>query len=470
MVNVASGYDDLPVIVNDGFLCQYDDRKQRFNGDRERCGMIFLSAGMNMALGLGWYHYSLYNSAKHFSYSWFIGVIIGNILSAPLVNFIPKKFILGLSTFLILLEGILFTSAPHHYDSLMAARYFNGIGVGLAIVPFLIHASEVSTNANRGSYLALEQYSVSLGIAVQMVYASLWSYTVDFPINCLHGILDICFAVLAFIFLFYFVESPVTYIRKGEDGLALESLAKLRRPVGVTAEVRALFEQHKAYVSDQDSITMAESLRQGLLPLVKMILYRSLMLAFCYSLPLNAALQFSIVLNDQSWAPTTVGFTRALGSVLAICLMNYVDRKIPSILSAIIVGGLLIGLGLIFRHTESILIANEMTTAMILCIVLQLFGGYFAPYTSVYLAEAFPLRMKPYLMDCCIIIEQILHIILIETYKYLYMGTNLLVQGIIIMAIFLLIGLTMPETRKTSLAEAQRRFRKWIYIMLDIEV
>ncbi|XP_073832443.1 facilitated trehalose transporter Tret1-like [Musca autumnalis] len=431
-------------------------------------GIIFLSAGMNMALGLGWYRYSLLNSATHFCYSWFIGVIIGSILSAPLINFMPKRFILSLSTFLILIEGILFTCAPHRYGTLLAGRYFNGIGIGLAIVPYLINASEISANSNRGSCLATEQYSVSIGIALQMLYSSLWSFTVDFPINCLHGIIDIMFAVVAGVFLFYFIESPIGYIRKGEDGLALETMARLRKPQGVTGEVRSLFEQHKAYVREQDNLSMQQSLHKGILPLAKMIFYRSLMLAFCYSLPLNYALQFSIVMNGRTWAPAVAGGCRFLGSLVAICVVDYVDRKIISIMSAIIVGGLMVGLGLIFRNNANILIATDMNTAMVLCIVMQLFAGFFAPYSSMYLGEAFPLRTKPYLMDACVIIEQILHIVLIEAYT-LNMGTNLFVQGIIIMVVFLLLGLTMPETRKTSLAEAQRRFRKWLYIKLDIE-
>ncbi|XP_005186692.1 uncharacterized protein LOC101890101 [Musca domestica] len=432
--------------------------------------MIFLSAGMNMALGLGWFQYSIYGSAKHFCFSWFIGVIIGTILTAPLVNFMPKRYILSLSTFLILIEGILFTSAPYNYDSLLAGRYFNGIAIGLTISPFLISASEIAANSNRGGCLALEQYSISLGMAVQMFYASLWSYSIDFSINRVHGIIDIVFALLAGIFLYcFFVESPVSYIRKGEDGLALETLAQLWQPKGVTTPVRSLFEQHKAYVRDQDNLSMAESLRQGLLPLVKMLFYRSLMLAFSYSLPLNLAMQFSLVLSGYTWIPIVAGGVRVLGSIVALCMVDNVDRKIPSILSAIIFGGIMIGIGLIFRDLENLLIASEMTAAMILCIVMQLFAGFFTPYTSVYVGEAFPLRVKPYLIDICVIVEQIIHIVLIETVS-LYLGTNLLVQGVIIMVVFILLGLTMPETKKTSLAEAQRRFRKWIYIKLDIEV
>lgn len=370
---------------------------------------------------------------------------------------------------MILIGGILFTSSPESYDTLLAGRYFNGMAIGLTIVPFLLQASGIASPTNRGSCLALEQYSVTLGLTIQMIFASVWSVSFNFSINRMHGIIDIAFAVIAAGLLLKFVESPIDYIRKGEDAMALETLVALRIPREVTPEVRALFEQHKAYVREQESFSMGQALCQGLLPLVKMIFFRSMMLAFSYSLPLNAALQFSMILNNYTWAPIVAGCVRTLGAIIALCLADKVARKVPSILSAVIVGALIIGIGLIFGKIENIINSSEMMTAIILYFVAQAFAGFFTPYTSIYMAEAFPLRVRPYLMDVCVILEQIIQIILIET-SSLYLGANLLTQGIMIVVIFLLLGLAMPETRRTSLAEAQRRFRKLFYIKLDIEV
>ncbi|XP_013109544.2 solute carrier family 2, facilitated glucose transporter member 12 isoform X1 [Stomoxys calcitrans] len=433
-------------------------------------GMIFLSAGMNMALGLGWYQFSLFGTPYHFCFSWFIGVMIGTIVTAILVNFIPKKFIMALSTLMILIGGILFTSVPQSYDCLLIGRYFNGIAIGLTIIPYLMNASEISTSSNRGICLALEQYCITFGIMIQMIYASLWSYTLDFPISRLHGIIDIFFALLAAGFLFLFVESPIDYMRKGEEQMALETLGRLRQPRGINREVQFQFEENKAYVCDQESMSMEQAFRQGLVPLVKMIFFRSMMLAFCYSVPLNAALQYSTFINSSSWAPSVVGVVRVLGAILSICLVDNIGRKLPSIFSAIIVGGLMIGIASLMRDVSGSLISSGMNSVMILSIVLQLFAGFFTPYGSVYMGEAFPLRVKPFLMAVVVLLEQMLHIIFINTFLWADLGVSLMTQGIMIVAIFMLLLLLMPETRKTSLNEAQLRFRNLFNTKLIIEV
>ncbi|XP_075156701.1 solute carrier family 2, facilitated glucose transporter member 3-like [Haematobia irritans] len=432
--------------------------------------IIFLSAGMNMALGLGWYQYSVTGSTFHFCYSWFIGVIIGTILTAPLVNFIAKKFIMGLSTLLILIGGILFTSVPDNYATLLTGRYFNGLAIGLATVPFLMNAGEIAANSVRGVCLAMEQYAITFGIMIQMIYASLWSYTFNFPVNRVHGIIDIVFAIIAGIFLIFFVESPIDHIRKGDEATALDILGNLRQPKGITREVQLQFEEQRAYVREQDALTMQQSFKEGLVPLVKMIFFRSMMLAFSYSLTLNAALQYSSIFSGNTWAPSVAGCARAVGAIIAICLVDNIGRKFPSIFSAIIVGGLLIGVASLFRTVGSILILSDMNSSMILIIVMQAITGFFSPFASIFIGEAFPLRVKPYMMGICVILEQIIHIIIIVTLSSTYMGVCLLVQGIMIVAVFLLLLFSIPETRKTSLAEAQRRFRNVFNTKLNIEL
>lgn len=53
-----------------------------------------------MAQGLGWsLNESVFNSTLEFQYSWFIGVIIGAVVSALTVSFLPKMifYVRGIS-------------------------------------------------------------------------------------------------------------------------------------------------------------------------------------------------------------------------------------------------------------------------------------------------------------------------------------------------------------------------------------
>lgn len=364
----------------------------------------------------------------------------------------------------ILVGGILFTSDPYDVDTLITGRYFNGIGIGLALIPFLMNASEIADFAYRGACLSVEQSSISMGIAIQMIYASYWDTSVDFAANRLHGILDIIYGLLAAASLYSIVESPVDLIRKGRDDAALESLARLRQPRYVTTETHALLEEHKSYVREEESMTFIESFSKGVLPLVKMLMFRSMMLTFCVSLPLNMAVQYSTIATGGTWAPTVAGIFRIIGGFIAVGLVDNANRKIPSIFSILAIGCFLIGLGSLFQYLNSILNYDDMNSAMYSYMFLQLFAGFFVPYTSVAMGEAFPLRAKPILMAIVVIVEQVLHIIFINTIS-VYIGDNLMSQGIITVIVFLLLGVTMPETRNTSLAEAQKRFRKLINLL-----
>ncbi|XP_075157436.1 galactose-proton symporter-like [Haematobia irritans] len=425
--------------------------------------MIFASAGMNMAMGLGWAEVSPYTLLSHFCYSWFIGVIIGTILAVPLRKFIPKKWIIVAAALFVLIGGLLFTSVPYNYDALLAARYINGIATGLVTVTFLIHASEISVDFSRGKCLVNEQYFITLGVVLQMMFASDWSSTISMPVHRIHGVLDILFAILSGILLKLFIESPIDELRKGNEAGALNCLARLQRPEGVTSYTYLVLEQHKAYVRDQENLTLGESFKQGLLPLFKMLIFRSLTLAFFYSLPLNFVLRYSILLNGKGYIPAIAGVCRFIATAIPYAMIDSKNRKLPSTIAIVILGGLLIGEATLFLNLRDMLNTSGLYTAMILYIVIQAVFGFFAPYTSAYMGEAFPLQAKPYLLAICVIAEQIIQIILIETFK-LPPGNGLLVEGIITVIFGLLLMLIMPETRNTSLTEAQRRFRSFLYM------
>ncbi|XP_073831790.1 uncharacterized protein [Musca autumnalis] len=426
--------------------------------------LLFTSGGMNMAMGLGWTETALYSLSKHFCHSWFIGVIIGTVLSVPLCYFLTakKKWIMVTSACLILVDGILFASLPTDYDNLLAARYLNGIAIGLIVVPFLIHASEIAVDSFRGSCLMTEQYALTFGIAIQMIYTPFWPLSLDFPPNRLHGIFDIIFGIFPLVFITYFTESPIDYIRIGDDMAALNSLARLQYPQIITANTHAALEQQKFYYQEEKYRSSGKCCGHSALPLIKMLLFRSAMLAFSYNLPLNLTLRYSVLLNGATWAATVAAICRVFGAFLAFIMVDHAARRGPSAISAIIMSSLLISQASMFGNISSdVSNISGLDAAMSLYIVIQAFGGFFACYTSVYLAEAFPWRAKPSFMAFCVIVEQIVQIVLIETIS-LRFGDNLLAQGIVALVVGVLFYFVMPETKNASLAEAQESFRNLI--------
>uniref|UniRef100_A0A1A9W1W1 Major facilitator superfamily (MFS) profile domain-containing protein n=1 Tax=Glossina brevipalpis TaxID=37001 RepID=A0A1A9W1W1_9MUSC len=433
--------------------------------------LIFLAAGLNLAQSLGWNEFEA--TSIHFYLSWFIGSIIGCILSIPLVLLIAKKYIMASCSCLILIDGIISVSAPESEVALIAARYLNGIAVGVVTITFLIHASEVAVKSYRGSCLAMEQYAISFGIIIQVIYISLWG-EVDFPSNILRGIFDILFGLLAFISaLIFTIESPVYYLRQGNETMALDCLARLERPKGIKTTTYALLEEHKSYLRENEKYDIVESFKLSLVPLVKLILYRSLMLTFGFSLPLTIAVKMGALLSlgPESWPFIVYAALRVFGSLITLFTVDTLGRKIISLLSLILIGALLIPIGIFFSNHYNVLDKQKMAIVCTLSLLIQFFAGIFAPNTSAYMGEAFPLDVKPYLLAVCVIAEHLINIIIIsalttKTTTIDSLSQYFLTAGIVIIFLFLLFCAVMPETRKTSLSQAQSRLQKLLYLKL----
>ncbi|XP_073828818.1 galactose-proton symporter-like [Musca autumnalis] len=415
---------------------------------------IFISGGMSLAQSVGW---SNTISDRHFFYSWFIAVAIGALVSILLAYVLPKKFIMAAASVLTLAGGIIFTSAPRNMDALVAARYLNGLAVGLATVTYLIYASELPRNRIRGVCLGLEQFSLSLGIAIQMITSSQWSATSNFSANCLHGILDIILAILAAGSLVYFIESPVDYIRWSNDTAALECLSQLQPVPSINMDTNRRLDELKEYVQEQENMSPQELLQHSVVPLIKMIFLRSMLLSFTYSAILTSLLLFTSVVVGISWTPILAGCLRMFGSAITLIVVDNLARKIPAVVWLLIMGGLMIPMAGIINNSMNLLNTHKMSTVVSIWICIQFFAGLYSPIGSTFMGEAFPLRTKSFCIAFCVILEQIVQIIIISQVSIGSDG-SLMVMGVMIVVAAALCVITIPETKKTSLREAQQRF------------
>lgn len=422
---------------------------------------IFLTSGMNLALSLGYY----YNPVKtHFLFSWFIGVIIGALLSAFLMQVFIKRYFVLLSSFLIVVAGILYTTCPDDAKVLLAARYINGIGTGLITVPFIVHCSEISGTPKRGFELGLEQLCIAVGIFIQATYIALWNPESSFSPTRVHGIFCLGFGLGALGLAYLVIESPIFYIRRANDAQALNSLTCLQLPTILSDEKKLLLEEHKNYVMLNEYFGTGNSFLRGLAPLLSMTFYRAA-LAFSFSLPYNSQLYFATAMSyEGQWTSAVYTALRVLGVFTAISMLDIIGRKVIGLLGLLVTGGLGIGIAVIFAYISNWVQEDQMSLVSVLFMIMQFFAGLYAPTTSVYLGEAFPMLVKPFFITFCICVECTVHIIVICTFTlelhsmYVF---NTFTYAFMFFC-FLLFLFTIPETKLTTLNEAQERFRSWI--------
>ncbi|XP_005186711.1 uncharacterized protein LOC101893376 isoform X2 [Musca domestica] len=418
--------------------------------------LLFISGGMAFAHGLEWASFRVTGFTQHFHSSWFIAMMIGTVISMQISKYIPKKFIMLTSSLLILAGGIIFLADHSTIDALVAGRYLNGIAVGLLTTQFLCHTGDISRVNERGACLGLEQFSLTLGMTVEMIITTQWGVESHLSANRLHGLLDVVLALLSAIALWYFVESPVDFLRMRDEPSALASLARLQRPPKVNKNTSVLLQEHSAYLSEQENL----GARSWLGPLAKMLIFRSMMLAFTFSLPLSKILEHSAATNVEQWPIITTACLRLVGSFVALVVIDKVGRKLPSLFASFCAGALMLAISVICLHrlhrlTDSTL----MSYVAVLCMALQFSAGLFAPISSAYMGEAFPIKAKQYCVAACVILEQVIHAgVIVANVGYGVRGL-LLAESIMILIASLYFCLTMPETKHKNLREAQKMFR-----------
>ncbi|XP_053947772.1 arabinose-proton symporter-like [Anastrepha ludens] len=421
---------------------------------------VFLTGGFHLAVSVGW---SFYAYDLHFKICWFIGIAIGCVLAALLINWTRRRLFIVSPTLLVNVSAIVTIAACENTIALIAARYLNGIAIGLTTVSFIIHASEIASEYHRGFCLSLEQIGLIAGAYIQILYTALWSEELEFNPYCLQGIFCIVFGVVALALSYTSIESPVLHLRQGDEPEALNCVVRLYRPNIMSNSKQAIFDKLKEYVTINESISSKKSLLWSLSPLLRVLVYRS-MLSFIVALPITQALilseRISNVISIVNWPPILYGLLAAMGALVGWATMDAIGRKAVSLFSLLCVAGMTIGVGIIFHNPLWVADSTKMAIACALLMIAQIFGGIFAPSTTVYLGEAFPLQWKRFFIALTVIVQYMVDLIIVCTFTFTTHNEFVfcITAGVIMFVGVVVFSFTMPETRKTTLKEAQEQF------------
>ncbi|EDV93826.1 GH19544, partial [Drosophila grimshawi] len=436
----------------------------KYNHYNYVCMVLFSYGGMDMAQGLGWNMYTGNADTQQFSFSWFIGFIIGAVLGALAVTHVAKFYFYCVAIVTNLVDAIICVSAPYNYDAMVAARYIGGIGIGFATIAFLIHNSEAAPDTARGKWCAVEQSGMGLGIAVQVIMDSDWNPYNNIAANQVHGIIGIVFSLVAIGILILSVESPIYHLRRNNYNEASDCQWQLLEKKATSKDYDAAFEEKKTYVSEGVHESIGHDLAVAVVPFIKMLICRCLV-AFSFSIPLTQTIIASTIVwqgTMYAWPIIVWRVLRFLGTIIGIVVMDFLGRKLLTIVGLACMGGLMLGMASIYSNVLFTISTYYMGELCRISMVFQMFAGLFVACTPAYLGEAFPMRIKPFLIALIVIIEQLIHIIVICTFKtslhtfYQYY----LAVGIILLVCMVFLLITLPETKKTTLREAGHRFRR----------
>lgn len=431
---------------------------------------LFIYGGMDMAASLGWSQPYSVLLFTEYSYCWFVGVIIGALATTLTMSFLPKLVYYVFGALMQLTGSIIFTAAPADYSACLAARYLAGLGIGLITVPFLIHNAEVASNNLRGVNGGMEQCGLALGIFFQVIFTTEWTSLIDSNPNEIHGIIGIVVSLFGLAMTALVVESPIFFLRRNMENKAQQSQEKLLRhnPGGVSAALK----EARRYVAESDNRTLGEELVASVMPFLKMLLFRCFV-AFSFSLPLTMSIISSTAVAEKGlslWPIYLFGVLRVIGVMVALIFLDTLGRKAVSLVGLLVMAGLMLGLAGLYANVTNLISFNLMTSACNIALAFQVFAGLFVCSSSAYMGEAFPMRVKSFLVGVIVIIEQIVHIVVIACVSSVpnkdFFFQYFLAVGIIMLVGTIFFTVSMPETKKMTLRKAGHRFQKWYDVQM----
>ncbi|XP_043648465.1 solute carrier family 2, facilitated glucose transporter member 5-like [Drosophila teissieri] len=427
-------------------------------------GLIFISGGMNIAWAIGFRGPIYYQSTKHNYIAWFIGAIIGALVTMALTNKVAKKYVLQFASVLVAIGGLIIACTHNNGAGTTAACYLDGIANGLVFAPFMALVGEISVPYMRGRTSAsLEQLCFGSGIFIQILYVSYSSppYYNDFTTENTKGVLSTIFGVLALIIgSFKTIESPVLMLANNDEQAAIDALRRLQKPAVLTEETYELLAEHKRYLAYNKDMSKGESISKAL-PTFLRLAYLRVLNAMSISSYVANTYAIAIILSNglahlNSWY-VGFGLCRLLGTLIPSFCMESLGRKKPAVF------GLLVSCGLAFAVGSQYNVYAYMSQVSVLIMIFEFFAGLAFSSNSAYLAEAYPMGVKQHFIGFTFVTEIFVFLIInVCDFKFVYAHNYFYAMGAMYLAGFILGVLTLPETRRMTLRGAQEQFSSFV--------
>ncbi|XP_001353706.2 uncharacterized protein [Drosophila pseudoobscura] len=453
-----------------GTCCNQDRRNQPQANAIGAAALIFLSGGLHIAWSIGFDSLLELEVSSHLRISWFIAAIVGALVGGFFSRRFTYKQLMQTCAMLTVIGGTVMGARRFNVRAMLVARYLNGFGNGLALAPTLAMAGELSVYYKRGTTASAgEQWPTTLGIFVQIVCSASWDTESEFTVEQFQGVLSAILGVIAICMAWLLtIESPVDLLGWGDDQGAIDALSRLHRPRAVTAETYDQMDNHHTYLTHNQPMRGLRAWTEALPALLHLCLMRGL---YAISSSMLVAFTLSctstIVYPGSSGPFVLFGILRLVGSFTSAFALDTLGRKIPLLLGLVMAGGLAVGVASRFVGSELVRV-KDMRMALWLLLLYQLFAGFGFGPSSAYLSEAFPRSVKRQCIALAYVAEMIIQlgICRIDLSRHIDSIDNIAAfffsLAALLLAEFLCSIWCMPETKLTTLLQAQIKFRNFV--------
>lgn len=394
------------------------------------------------------------------------GAVFGTLLSGILSNRLGRRGSILVSAVIFVIGSLVCSVAPNPH-TLILARFFLGIAIGVASFTAPLYLSEISPQRVRGSMISMYQLMITIGIVLAFL-SNTWlaKYAVFGGVTGGHwrlmlGIVSIPAAIM-FLGVLFLPESPRWLFLKGSKEKAVSVFERMRLPTAeITREVMDIEESLRVkqngfrMLLENPNFRRAIGLGVGLQVIQQLTGINVIM----YYAPRIFGIAGFSGTEQQLWGTVIVGVTNVLATFIAIAFVDRLGRKPIMYAGFAVMGVAMVTVGLLFNMDleKSPALGTWAIGALLLFIVG--FAMSAGPIIWVICAEIFPLSGRDLGVTFSTATNWIVNAIVGGTFLTLLStlgnGNTFLLYGGLNALFILFFLLYVPETKGISLEKIE---------------
>jgi len=329
------------------------------------------------------------------------GAVFGAISSGRITDMVGRKKVIMASA-LIFIIGAFWSGSASSAGTLMAARFFLGIAIGISSFAVPLYIAEISPARNRGAFVSLFQLLITIGIFVSYFTDLAFALPEGAPgyADCWRPMLyaGIIPAVIMLTGMIFLPETPRWLIGKGFEDKGRQVLMKVEDAEQVEETIFRMKEE----------IAMDSHNKTGWTEIVKPWLRAPLIIAIGIMFVqqftgINTIIYYSPKIflmagfegaRSAILASVSVGAVCVLSSLIALFVVDRLGRRKLYLmgLSGMVVS--LIALGLCFSVQSSLGDSVKQITVALVWMYIVFFAVSLGPLGWVIISEVFPLKVR----------------------------------------------------------------------------
>ncbi len=394
------------------------------------------------------------------------GAVFGTLISGILSNKLGRRKTILVSALIFILGSLVCSVAPNT-QTLIIARFFLGIAVGVASFTAPLYLSEISPQRVRGSMISMYQLMITIGIVLAFL-SNTWlaTYATFGGVTGGHwrlmlGIISVPAAIM-FLGVIFLPESPRWLFLKGYKNEAISVFQRMHLP---TADIqREVVEIEESLRVRQNGFSMLVENRNfrraiGLGIGLQIIQQLTGINVIMYYAPRIFDIAGFSSTTHQLWGTVIVGVTNVLATFIAIAFVDRLGRKPIMYAGFAVMGISMVSVGLLFNmNLEKSPILGTWAIGALLLFIIG-FAMSAGPIIWVLCAEIFPLSGRDLGVTFSTATNWIVNAIVGQTFLTLLAtfgngNTFLLYGGLnVLFVIFFLFF--VPETKGVSLEKIE---------------